>query len=522
MKKQQIAGVALAAVLVLGGAAFAGYQSTRYPRTLKAANQAVQAGQEAEAVTLYEKAVNVNPKKAEAYLALADIYEKHAQHADAVSVLKKAAEAIPGKSGEAAKIREKLEELNPTVTASQESGTYQDPVELKLESKSGKEIRYELSEAPDSTDSAPQSYTEPLMFRRNGTYRIKCYAMNQSGEAGEPTELNFTIQLDPEKYHMNSWYQGKDGGWYYNNDAGEPVIGWRLIDNNWYYFADNGRMKTGWMQLDGKYYYLDDNGVIANGWRQFEGRYYYFLSDGSMAANQWVDGAYYVGADGVMLVSTTTPDGNQVDASGKKIEKSRNEKAVEAYRKVLLDRSWNGRGLPGGQFAVVDINGDGVWEVLTDLDAGWDDSIDRLLYFTDSLQQYALDQKYDDTPYNIEIWSCFIPANKTIVIGRRRGKNYTRAIVFDQNQKVLEPEEARIGWAYISRYSDTNDYSVTEEQRQLLEQWKIGVKKYYDAPCYLLDFVEINEANVNKYLSGKGQSTGMELGADRYPDIRLF
>ena len=127
---------------------------------------AVQAGQEAEAVSLYEKAVNVSPRKAE---------------------------------------------------------------------------------APDSTDSAPQSYTEPLTFRRNGIYRIRCYAMNQCGEAGEPTELNFTIQLDPEKYHMNSLYQGKDGGWYYNNDAGEPVIGWRLIDNNWYYFADNGRMKTGWM-----------------------------------------------------------------------------------------------------------------------------------------------------------------------------------------------------------------------------------------------------------------------------------
>ena len=72
MKKQQIAGVALAAVLVLGIAMFAGYQSTRYPRTLQAANQAVQAGQEAEAVALYEKAVNVSPKKAEAYLALAD------------------------------------------------------------------------------------------------------------------------------------------------------------------------------------------------------------------------------------------------------------------------------------------------------------------------------------------------------------------------------------------------------------------------------------------------------------------
>ena len=500
MKKQQIAGVALAAVLVLGGAAFVGYQSTRYPRTLKAANQAVQAGQEAEAVALYEKAVNVSPGKAEAYLALADIYEKHAQHADAVSVLKKAAEAIPGKSGEAAKIREKLEELNPTVTASQESGTYQDPVELKLESKSGKEIRYELSEAPDSTDSAPQSYTEPLTFRRNGTYRIKCYAMNQSGEAGEPTELNFTIQLDPEKYHMNSWYQGKDGGWYYNNDAGEPVIGWRLIDNNWYYFADNGRMKTGWMQLDGKYYYLDDNGVIANGWRQFDGRYYYFLSDGSMAANQWVDGAYYVGADGVMLVSTTTPDGNQVDASGKKFEKSRNEKAVEAYRKVLLDRSWNGLGRSGGQFAVVDVNGDGVWELLAQMDVeGYDANVSKIFYFTDQLQQFSLD--------GIECWAVLMPSTHRLLIERRRGKDITRVIGFDN--KVIEYPDAYIYW-----YGLNNQYgNITEEIRKKMQQ---AVETYYTAPCYRIELIDITESNVNQYLSGKGRESNLTYVGDHY------
>lgn len=105
-----------------------------------------------------------------------------------------------------------------------------------------------------------------------------------------------------------------------------------------------------------------------------------------MAANQWVDGAYYVGADGVMLVSTTTSDGNQVDASGKKIERSRNEKAVEAYRKVLLDRSWNGLGRSGGQFAVVDVNGDGVWELLAQIDVeGYDANVSKIFYFTDQL-----------------------------------------------------------------------------------------------------------------------------------------
>ena len=105
-----------------------------------------------------------------------------------------------------------------------------------------------------------------------------------------------------------------------------------------------------------------------------------------MAVNQWVDGAYYVGADGVMLTSTTTPDGNQVDASGKKIEKSRNEKAVEACRKVLLDRSWNGLGRSGGQFAVVDVNGDGVWELLAQIDVeGYDANVSKIFYFMDQL-----------------------------------------------------------------------------------------------------------------------------------------
>ena len=509
MKKQQIAGVALAAVLVLGGAAFAGYQSTRYPRTLKAANQAVQAGQEAEAVALYEKAVNVSPGKAEAYLALADIYEKHAQHADAVSVLKKAAEAIPGKSGEAAKIREKLEELNPTVTASQESGTYQDPVELKLESKSGKEIRYELLEVPDSTDSDPQSYTEPLTFRRNGTYRIKCYAMNQSGEAGEPTELNFTIQLDPEKYHMNSWYQGKDGGWYYNNDAGEPVIGWRLIDNNWYYFADDGRMKTGWMQLDGKYYYLDDNGVIANGWRQFEGRYYYFLADGSMAANQWVDGAYYVGADGVMLVSTTTPDGNQVDASGKKIEKSRNEKAVEAYRQILRDGSWKNPKYSEGVFGVIDINGDGVLEAFAlagnhyemETPTEKDESTLKIFYYTDKLQAEEME--------NVAEAVFYIPSRKQLMIPFESGeRDWSEILELNRDQRAQLIEDSYIDNGKLSELEGKNPDTLSEGERKQLQEYRRRDQQYYRVPHHSLNAVEINPENLDRYLQGNGKETG--------------
>ena len=509
MKKQKFAAVVLAAGLVLGIAVFVGYESTRYTRTVQAAEQEWQLGDTEEAIPIYEKAIRMKPKRAEAYLSLAEIYERNNRHADAVTLLKTAAEAMSGKtSKDAALIQEALERYNPTVKASLESGSYEDPVELELTSK-GVSIRYTLLEAPESESAEEQDYEKPLRFRRNGTYRLQCYAVNQKGETGEPVELSYVIQLDPEKYHMNSWYQ-KDNGWYYNDDTGVPVVGWRQIDGNWYHFAENGKMMTGWLELGDNFYYLDENGVIANGWRNVDGKYYYFLEDGSMAVNRWVDGDYYVGADGVMLVSATTPDGYQLDENGKKIEKSQNEKAVEAYRNILLDRSWNGRKLPGGQFAVVDINGDGVWELLTDLDAGNYDNIDRLFYYTESLQKYALDTDASGMGTNIEIWGPFIPSKNELVIERTKGKHATRVIELTESQQLVDYDESStVYWGYMDHLYEEMPVEVYKEMKQ-------AVQTYYDAPCYQIQFVAITESNIDKYLSGNGQSTGVSYLRDKY------
>ena len=502
MKKQKLATVVLAAGLVLGIAVFVGYESTRYTRTVQAAEREWQLGDTEEAIPIYEKAIRMKPKRAEAYLSLAEIYERNNRHADAVTLLKTAAEAMSGKtSKDAALIQEALERYNPTVKASLESGSYEDPVDLELTSK-GVSIRYTLLEAPESESAEEQDYEKPLRFRRNGTYRLQCYAVNQKGEAGEPVELSYVIQLDPEKYHMNSWYQ-KDNGWYYNDDTGVPVVGWRQIDGNWYHFAENGKMMTGWLELGDNFYYLDENGVIANGWRNVDGKYYYFLEDGSMAVNRWVDGDYYVGADGVMLVSTTTPDGYQLDENGKKIEKSQNEKAVEAYRNILLDRSWNGRKLPGGQFAVVDINGDGVWELLTELDTGgYDDAISRIFYYTDRLNQYALD--------GIEAWDYLMPSSHRIVIGRMRGKNITRVLGVGSDGNLTVYDDSDIFWGY---YENAEAW-VGPDQAKIMSQ---TVEKYYRDACYNILFVEITESNVAEYLSGNGQETGTIFAAGSFP-----
>ena len=69
----------------------------------------------------------------------------------------------------------------------------------------------------------------------------------------------------------------------------------------------------------GWWYEEADGSYPTNQWRFINNKWYYFDNIGYMLENRWV-GNYYVGADGDMLVSTSTPDGYYVDANGKWIE----------------------------------------------------------------------------------------------------------------------------------------------------------------------------------------------------------
>lgn len=100
------------------------------------------------------------------------------------------------------------------------------------------------------------------------------------------------------------WQKESDNTWKYKKDNGSYAVGWTTVSSangqsNDYYFNTKGIMVTGWIESNGETYYLNKSGI--------------------MQKDRWVDapeGSRYVGSDGAMLKSTTTPDGVKVDENG--------------------------------------------------------------------------------------------------------------------------------------------------------------------------------------------------------------
>ena len=155
-------------------------------------------------------------------------------------------------------------------------------------------------------------------------------------------------------YVQNAWvgnYYLKSGGymakseWIYDKNYGSYYYltsEGSYARNTWvgnYYLKSNGKMaKSEWiydknygayyyLTAEGSYarnawsgsYYLKSNGKMAKGEWVYDSNYksyYYLTAEGSYARNTWV-GDYYLKSNGKMAVNERTPDGYQVDESGK-------------------------------------------------------------------------------------------------------------------------------------------------------------------------------------------------------------
>ena len=213
-----------------------------------------------------------------------------------------------------------------------------------------------------------------LLYAKDGNYHIDVYSQNDFGkryfgrsevfkvlnnqyvpiknsEASKPTET------PKPTTNSNSGQTGWSGSSYYK--AGVKVVNQWIFDvqynsyfylnasgnfvqNAWsgnYYLKSGGYMaKSEWIYDNNyqSYYYLTAEGSYArNAWAgsyylKSDGKmaksewiydssyssYYYLTSEGSYARNTWV-GDYYLKSNGKMAVNERTPDGYQVDGSGK-------------------------------------------------------------------------------------------------------------------------------------------------------------------------------------------------------------
>ena len=115
-------------------------------------------------------------------------------------------------------------------------------------------------------------------------------------------------------YVQNAWE-----GDYYLKSGGYMAKSEWIYDKNYgayYYLTRDGYYARNTWVGD---YYLKSNGKMAKGEWIYDSNYssyYYLTSEGSYARNTWV-GDYYLKSNGKMAVSERTPDGYQVDGSGK-------------------------------------------------------------------------------------------------------------------------------------------------------------------------------------------------------------
>lgn len=146
-------------------------------------------------------------------------------------------------------------------------------------------------------------------------------------------DYNSYFYLDASgNYVQNAW----EGDYYLKSGGYMAKKEW-IYDKNYgayYYLTSDGYYaRNTWVGN----YYLKSNGKMAKSEWIFDknySSYYYLTSEGSYARNTWV-GDYYLKSNGQMAVNERTPDGYQIDGSGKWISSEGTQTASSSQATLL-------------------------------------------------------------------------------------------------------------------------------------------------------------------------------------------
>ena len=255
------------------------------------------------AIVALNKAIKIDPKNVDAYKMLAEVYERSGRLDDARATLEKVLELDNLSSDNEDEINDRIKNLDFLVAISKLPGEYGEPTALELSNTGSNDIYYSIDTKDSRLVARDMKYTSPILLDEDGSYIVKAYTVDSSGNKHDSTEVKYTIKLSKEHGEKDSWesigniyrYRGKDG---------KIVTGWQQIDGSWYYFKDNGDMATGLVDINGVKYCFDEDGVILTGWQNIYGKWYYLGDDGiAKSGSQSIDGKqYYFGEDGAMLI----------------------------------------------------------------------------------------------------------------------------------------------------------------------------------------------------------------------------
>ena len=195
-------------------------------------------------------------------------------------------------------------------------GEYTQPKNAGTNNNAGTEVKPN-NDGKTTAASTPKTSNQSTPNQRDGWSGSSYYqnGMKVTSKWIFDKDYNSYFYLDASgNYVQNAWV-----GNYYLKSGGYMAKSEWIYDSNYksYYYltAEGSYARNAWV---GSYYLKSDGKMAKSEWIYDSSyqSYYYLTSEGSYARNTWV-GDYYLKSNGKMAVSERTPDGYQVDGSGK-------------------------------------------------------------------------------------------------------------------------------------------------------------------------------------------------------------